>query len=300
LAGEAMATGYIFLFRKLIENPIWLNSTPEQCKILITLLLMANHHEKEWEWNGQKFKAVPGQFITSLPAIVQKCGKGVTVQNVRTALVRFEKMEFLTDESTKTGRLITILNWRVYQPHQDKPNSKANSQLTDDQQTPNSQLTSREECNNNKNNKKKDKPPLSPLKIKYADFVSLTNEEYSSLVAKLGETGASRCVEILDNYKGANGKAYKNDYRAILNWVISRYEEEVKRSSGPVKSENSGTPSPEQAWWEVSQNLDPCKMPKWSHDRIVDAVKAVGYPLLYGPAELSVKKAAFIKAYGGG
>jgi DnaD/phage-associated family protein len=67
-----------------------------------------------------------------------------------------------------------------------------------------------------------------------------------------------------------------------------------------VATASSGTPSPDQAWREVSQNLDPCKMPKWSHDKIADAVKAVGYPLLYGPSDLSVKKAAFIKAYGGG
>lgn len=62
--------------------------------------------------------------------------------------------------------------------------------------------------------------------IKYADFVSMTNDEYSSLVAKLGERGAKRAIEIMDNYKGANGKQYKSDYRAILNWVVKRLEEE--------------------------------------------------------------------------
>ena len=78
----------------------------------------------------------------------------------------------------------------------------------------------------------------APQKTKYADFVSMTNDEYSSLVAKLGEAGAARCIEILDNYKGANGKKYKSDYRAILNWVVSRYEEEQPKApaatSGPA------------------------------------------------------------------
>lgn len=68
-----------------------------------------------------------------------------------------------------------------------------------------------------------------PEKIKYADFVSLTNAEYKALVAKLGEEGTKRCIEILDNYKGATGKRYKSDYRAILNWVVERYEEEQRR-----------------------------------------------------------------------
>ena len=63
-------------------------------------------------------------------------------------------------------------------------------------------------------------------KHSYAEFVSLTNDEYSSLVTKYGEPGTLRMIEILDNYKGANGKKYKSDYRAIQNWVTSRYETE--------------------------------------------------------------------------
>lgn len=107
--------GWIALHRQLLENTIWLNSTPEQKTILITLLLMASHKEKSWEWQSKKFKLREGQFITSLSSIAKKCGDGISIKNVRTALVRFEKLEFLANESTKTGRLITILNWHVYQ-----------------------------------------------------------------------------------------------------------------------------------------------------------------------------------------
>ncbi len=86
---------------------------------------------------------------------------------------------------------------------------------------------------NKENNTPAQKP--SPEKIKYADFVSLTNDEYSSLVAKLGDDGAKRCIEILDNYKGATGKKYKSDYRAVLNWVVERYEEEQRKKRDEVK-----------------------------------------------------------------
>ena len=86
---------------------------------------------------------------------------------------------------------------------------------------------SKEKKSKGKNNARAQKP--KPEKIKYADFVSLTNAEYKALVAKLGEEGTKRCIEILDNYKGATGKRYKSDYRAILNWVVERYEEEQRR-----------------------------------------------------------------------
>ncbi len=63
-------------------------------------------------------------------------------------------------------------------------------------------------------------------KVQFAEFVSMTNEEYNSLVTEFGEQGAKRCIEILDNYKGAKGRKYANDYRAIRSWVIKRYKEE--------------------------------------------------------------------------
>lgn len=146
--------GWISVHRKLIQKPIWLNSTPEQKTILITLLLMANHEENEWEWKGQKYIVKPGQMITSLNSIVEKCGKGITTQNVRTALVRFEKLNFLTNESTKQNRLITIVNYQKYQGIENEPNKESNNQLTNDQQRPNNQLTTNNNDNNDNNDNK--------------------------------------------------------------------------------------------------------------------------------------------------
>ena len=63
-------------------------------------------------------------------------------------------------------------------------------------------------------------------KIAYADDVLLTETEYSTLIAKLGsKQAADECSEILSNYKGATGKKYKSDYKAILNWVIDKWRE---------------------------------------------------------------------------
>ena len=71
------------------------------------------------------------------------------------------------------------------------------------------------------------KPSLQ--KKTYADDVRLTEAEYSALVEKLGsKEAADECIEILSNYKGANGKRYKSDYKAILNWVIDKYRERHK------------------------------------------------------------------------
>ena len=146
--------GWIKLYRGLLGKAIWKDSTPEQKTILITLLLMANHKETEWEWKGTSFHCSPGQFKTSLESMAAACGKGISVQNVRTALKRFEKYGFLTNESTRAGRLITICNWEQYQSLEDEHNKESPNPLTDDQQTTNRQLTPNKNDKNEKNDKK--------------------------------------------------------------------------------------------------------------------------------------------------
>ena len=84
----------------------------------------------------------------------------------------------------------------------------------------------------------KEKKPKKPEKKQFAEFVSLTEEEYDKLVKQYGEVAAKRMVEVLDNYKGSSGKKYTSDYRAILNWVVQRVAEEEKR--GVTTSEQFG------------------------------------------------------------
>lgn len=146
--------GWIKIYRELLDKPIWQLSTMEQKVILITLLLMANHKAKKWEWNGQQFECAPGQFITSIAKIIEKAGNDITSQNVRTALKRFEKLNFLTNESTKTGRLITIVNWENYQGYDDEGNKDANKDLTKTSQRPNKDLTTNKNDKEYKNGKK--------------------------------------------------------------------------------------------------------------------------------------------------
>ena len=59
-------------------------------------------------------------------------------------------------------------------------------------------------------------------KIKYAEFVKMKEEEHNNLINEYGEEFTEACIVRLNNYKGANGKEYKSDYLAILNWVVKR------------------------------------------------------------------------------
>lgn len=82
------------------------------------------------------------------------------------------------------------------------------------------------------------KPKTEP-KQNYAETVKMTETEYGKLVSEYGEDGAKRLVELLDNYKAASGHTYKSDYRAILNWVVERYKEELRKKGQSVQSSNN-------------------------------------------------------------
>lgn len=129
--------GWIKLYRSLLDDDLWLDCTPVQKVVMITLLLMANHQERKWIWEGKKFTVRPGQFVTSLDSIRSAAGKGISIRAVRTSLHKFQRLGFLTSKSTMTGRLITIVNWAKYQSGLDK----TTKQLTEDRQSSDKELT---------------------------------------------------------------------------------------------------------------------------------------------------------------
>jgi len=59
-------------------------------------------------------------------------------------------------------------------------------------------------------------------KKEYAPTVHMTPVEYQKLVDLIDEGNAKRCITKLSDYKGASGKRYKDDYRAIRNWVVKQ------------------------------------------------------------------------------
>jgi hypothetical protein len=67
------------------------------------------------------------------------------------------------------------------------------------------------------------------LKIKYAEFVTMKETEYQKLLLDYGAPFTNKCIEVLDNYKGSKGTTYKDDYRAILSWVVKRVQEDFNK-----------------------------------------------------------------------
>lgn len=209
-------SGWIKLYRELKDKAIWQKCTPEHKTILITLLMIVNYKPNQWEWQGKKFTVEKGQMITSLDSIVKESGKGITIQNVRSALKKFEKLGFLTNKSTKTGRLVTILNWHTYQDSEEDSNKDTNKELTKNQQRSNKELTPNKKDKNVKNDKKNT----------YGEFknVKLKDSEIEKLKADFGNE--EELITFLDEYIEMKGYKAKNHYLAIRKWVVDAVKED--------------------------------------------------------------------------
>ncbi len=85
--------------------------------------------------------------------------------------------------------------------------------------------------NEDSNNRVVGEEEKEKSKLKYGEFVSMTNAEYEKLISSYGEEFTKKSIEILDNYKGSKGKQYKSDYRAILSWVVEKVKKDSSSST---------------------------------------------------------------------
>ena len=194
--------GYIKLFRKF-TNWEWYNNINVRI-VFLHLLLIANHKEKQW----QGIKIDKGQVLTSLEHLSKEVG--LTVQQTRTALTKLKSTYEITSKSTNKYTLITLVNWGKYQLDKEKITSEITSNVTNEQQTNNKQITTNNNDKNEKNIKENNK------KKSYGEFdnVLLTDEEY----AKLDKSNLLSYIEILSSYIASKGKKYKSHYATILSW----------------------------------------------------------------------------------
>ena len=229
-----MMHGWLKLHRELLDKPIWRQSTPEQKVVLIALLCMVNHSENEWEWEGESYKCKPGQRITSLDRIVEVCGKGVSVKNVRTALKRFEKLGFLADESSSTGRLITIENWGIYQAPDDLDGKETGRRMADERQTGGRRVASKEKMKKEKN-EGKEKKIEQILALAPPDMVPAL-EDFIEMRRTIKAPMTARALELLLTKLNELSGGRVEDSIAILNRSI----ENGWRGVWPLKEKPAG------------------------------------------------------------
>lgn len=205
---------FIKLYRQILDNPV-VCKDGDHFAVWVYLLLKATHTEHEHWFRKKRITLMPGQFTTARSLIASDLN--ISESKVQRILKLLENEQQIEQQMSSEKRLITVKNWSKYQGCEQRIEQQVNSEWTASEQRVNIQQEG-----------KKEKKERRKEKDIYGEFVSLAESEYKKLVDAHGETATKRMIEILDNYKGAKGVKYDSDYRAILNWVVKRYQEEAK------------------------------------------------------------------------
>lgn len=133
--------GWVKLHRKLLDNPIVMKDA-DHLAVWTYLLLCATHTEYPMLFKGKKIMLQSGQLITGRKSIAEKLC--ISESKVTRILNAFENEQQIEQQASNKNRLITVLNWDLYQILEQQ----------NEQQVNNKRTTSEQQVNTNKNVKK--------------------------------------------------------------------------------------------------------------------------------------------------
>lgn len=161
-----MAQGWIKLHRQILDNPIVCKDA-DYFAVWCYLLLNATHQNKDAVFAGKKIILHPGQLITGRKSIQEQFD--INESKVQRILKFFENERQIEQQTCNRNRLISIINWNLYQDFEQQNEQPVNNERTTDEQPVNNQCTTDEQqMNTNKNERIKEckneinNPPIEP------------------------------------------------------------------------------------------------------------------------------------------
>lgn len=219
--------GWIKLHRKALENPIVFKDA-DHVAVWIYLLLNATHKEKPAMFGGEKITLQPGQLITGRKSISEKIR--VSESKIQRILSAFENEQQIEQQTGNKNRVVSILSWADYQEIEQQNEPQMNNNRTTNEQQVNTNKNVRNKELKNERSKDKEINP-SPEKVKYADFVFMTEDEYRKLTELLGEENRERYFIRFAAWISGQTKRVQESrsaYLTIRNW----HNDDLKKQEG--------------------------------------------------------------------
>lgn len=141
--------GYIKLYRKIRENPIF--NDMELFRLWMICLTEATHKERDQIVGRQTVRLLPGDFVTGRFALQDMYNHGLKREQQKSPatlwrwIETLEKGDFLIIKSSNKFSVISILNWHKYQF----------SEQENEQQVSNKRATSEQQVSTNNNDNKR-------------------------------------------------------------------------------------------------------------------------------------------------
>jgi hypothetical protein len=106
-------TGYIKLYRRLLEDPLWTQAPDAWLRVALAVLLRATWKPAKWYDGRQEITLAPGQLVTSRESMCRLAR--VTPKQCRSAIQYLTNTGFLGQQRASRYTVLTISNWDTYQ-----------------------------------------------------------------------------------------------------------------------------------------------------------------------------------------
>ena len=201
----ATSDGWIKVKRSLSEKG-W-SKNPDYVALWVHLLLMANHADSEYFWNGKTITLKAGQLITGRKNLASV--SGISESKVERILKCFESEQQIEQLKTSTSRLISICNWMKHQQSEQRSEQRVNNGRTTSEQPVDTKEKEKE-----LNNKKKKKNSVGV-------FTPPTEQEVYDYFMEIGVNG-NETTKYWNYYESKGWMVGKNKMKnwkaACKNW----------------------------------------------------------------------------------
>lgn len=216
-----MSDGWVKAHRSMLENPV-VSKDSDHLAVWMYLLLNATHKEQEKMFAGKKITLQPGQLITGRKKIAEEFK--INEIKVQRILKLFESEQQIEQQTSNANRLITIVNWCLYQENEQQNERPVNNKCT----------TNEQPVNTNKNERMKE----CKKDIESRRFTPPTPQEVSEYCKeKSYNVDADRFVDFYTAKNWMIGKNKMKDWKAaVRNWNRRDKDENKKQTQQKPKN----------------------------------------------------------------
>lgn len=220
---------YIKYSRNLHTNPVFKGFSYQYRHIFLTILVNVTYKSLIVNDHGVLIDLKPGQLMTTLRDLVRLCDEpDIDKSKIERALTFFEKCQFSRQETRHRKTIITITESSICAilNLQNETTIETKSRQDRDKIETEKKKDKKEKKDKKKEKIEKEKASEFP-KIKFREFVLLSQKEFDSLLALHGKDFLDLMLDELNSYKGRTGKEYKSDYYAMAagSWVVKKIKE---------------------------------------------------------------------------
>ncbi|MPM63435.1 hypothetical protein SDC9_110315 [bioreactor metagenome] len=258
-----MGEGWIKLYRKLMDSPIFENE--RLLKVFIYCLLKSSHQERNAVIGLQTIELKKGQFVFGRKKAAAELN--IPESTVWRHMKLLEKMNVLILESNNKWTVVTVGNWEKYQGvDNDSEQQMDNKRTTDEQQM--------DTDKNVKNVKNKDNSQKSTKRIYDVDSIHYQLAEYLFEEMKKNNPEARKP----DFHKWANDirlmmeidNRKEEQVRNMITWSQSndfwkgnilsakklrdKYDQMKVQANQPYKNNNAAAPKNDSVKYDIKQS----------------------------------------------